>query len=103
MPLYRILQRISKGGSVGDIVPCYTWPGEHREKLEEVGAIAMIATPPLSELPGWEERATLLEIEGVLMLDEFVCTDAKILASILSATAGEIEQWKKELLSFVKA
>ena len=102
MSLYRILQRINKGGPVGAIVPCYTWPREHREKLEAVGAIARISTPPLSELSGWEERAALLEAEGVTMLDEFICDEAGQLASILSATVEAVEQWKVELLKFLE-
>ena len=103
MALYRILQNVSKGGKRGEIVSGSTWPPEHLTRLEAVGAIIPISTPPLSELPGWEERAILLEEEDVFMLDEFVEADPERLANRLSITTGEVARLKIELLTHLKA
>ena len=102
MGLYRIAQNVSKGGLRGAIVSGSIWPLEHRKILEAVGAIVPISTPPLRELPGWEEQAILLAEENVIMLDEFIEADSERLENCLFITASEVARLKIGLLAHLK-
>jgi hypothetical protein len=69
-----------------------------RDRLIESGTLAEVSTPPLFELPGWEERAGLLAEKGVVTISDLMAVDEKKLSRIIKRTPKVIREWQSEAM-----
>ena len=71
------------------------------EMLLDKGAITEVMAPPLSVLPGWEEKAAELERAGIADAIQFLATDLIELSSRLKYTVTELEVMVLEVMEFI--
>jgi hypothetical protein len=69
---------------------------EARDQLIKSGTLAPVTTPPLSELPGWEERAETLQRVGVITITDLLAVNVAGLAKSLKRTPRTIRDWQSE-------
>lgn len=96
MPLYRVLRPLPNAprGTISDLT--HIRP-DALAKLQELGMIAPVSSPPLSILKGWSVRGKKFEKEGVMTVAQFLETDSAVLARIAGRSVEVIEQWKGQL------
>ena len=70
--------------------------------LLERGAIALISSPPISEIPLWGKRAKKLEGAGILLVEHLLETNEAKIAEHMGATKEMVQAWKKELASWLQ-
>lgn len=100
--LLRVLKPLSTGHIPGQVVDAGAFKDGVVPKLERAGAISIIKSPPLSELPGWQSRAEILNVHAIRTVEEFICTDSTRLKDIFNyKTTRTISKWKKELRNWV--
>jgi hypothetical protein len=105
MPIYRTLKPLTRGfkkeiprGKIIDI----TWlRPEQIEKLEQVGAISPLRTPPLHKLPGWKLRAKKLQKVGVSSVEAFLEADPATLAEQVDVQPRTVKKWRDDLMSWL--
>ena len=61
------------------------------------GAISEIAAPPLSILPGWEERAINLAGIEVITVTDFLAAGTKDVAEVLEVPEEQVEGVKEDV------
>src|SRR5262245_2807706 len=95
MPLYRILKNLStSNGMIGlGCIQDLGWSQDKLDILEERGAISRVRTPPLEELPNWEERAQKL-LPSIVTAEEFLLASNRQIADLLDLDEREIEAIK---------
>ena len=71
------------------------------EMLLDKGAVTEVMAPPLSVLPGWEEKAAELERAGIADAIQFLATDLIELSSRLKYTVTELEVMVLEVMEFI--
>ncbi len=71
------------------------------EILEQRGAIARIAPPPLIELPGWKTRAAKLEKVNILDAEQFLEAEEGLLIDAMKARTSLIRGWKEEVTQWL--
>ena len=71
--------------------------------LLKKGAIAPVSSPPLSILPGWEERAKLLASVGVMNIEDLLTSDLGEIARRLNISPGGLRQAANEAKRWVEA
>lgn len=102
MGLYRVLKNLTtsngmiKLGGVEDL----KWSADKLEALEQAGAISKVHTPPLSEIPQWEERAEMLPAE-IFTVEDFLLANNTKLANVLKLEEAEIPPLKSALWGWV--
>jgi hypothetical protein len=69
---------------------------EARDQLIKSGTLAAVTTPPLSELPDWEERAETLQRVGVVTIADLLAVNVAGLAKSLKRTPRTIRDWQSE-------
>jgi hypothetical protein len=67
-----------------------------KERFIASGTLAPIQTPPLAELPDWEERAGLLAEAGVITISDLAEASDRSLARTTGKTPRIIRQWREE-------
>jgi hypothetical protein len=96
--MYRILQRVDKGGPVGSLC-AFDWLNEQQiGRLIQVGAIAPVALPPLDVLPGWTRRAKRLAAVGIKGTDGLLEANIEELAAGLGLKPETVNRWKEEVM-----
>lgn len=106
MPLYRTLERIIFDDDVVFdqfiVSPLKGVPKAILDILLARGRIVEIQTPPLAALPGWEDRAAMLEPLGIEDVSQLVDADLDEVAESLDtpveslrAAALEAQSWMK--------
>lgn len=101
MAIYRALKNLNIGkgrtipaGSIFNI-------GRLSEKvvpiLEKKHAIARIAAPPLSVLPGWAKRADALQKCGIMDAEQLLDASAMELAQQADIAIDVINKWQNEI------
>ena len=70
--------------------------------LLERGAIALIASPPISEIPLWGKKAKKLEEVGVLLVEHLLEADEAKIAEHMDVTKEAVQAWKKELAGWLQ-
>jgi len=107
MTLYRALSNLEAGKGViipkGSVITGERLGETVALKLERLGRLSRVAAPPLAVLPGWSARAKKLERSGLVDAEQFIGMDTARLAQWLGVKAPKIEEWKSELLEFLKA
>ena len=83
MPLYRTLERLSGGGPSGkakiikmdEVTALEGVPAKAIAALLKLGRIVEVKAPPLRVLPGWKEKAKVLEPLGIEDVSQLVTAD----------------------------
>ena len=96
MKLYRALKRLDTGHKPGQLVDGGRF--KHLDKLVAAKALAEVASPPLSEVPGWTTRAEQLKPHGVVTIADFLEADDGTLKEAFNhKTTRSITRWREEL------
>ena len=95
--IYRILQRVDKGGAPGSLCRFEWLDAAQGGRLVTVGAIAPVQAPPLAVLPGWTRRAALLRRLGIERADDFLEANADALAPGLKVKPETVQRWQAEV------
>ncbi len=106
MPLYRIHVSVQVEGGrryrAGEIAELKEVSKEGIETLLGKEVISIARTPPLSVLPGWDERSKVLAEEGIEDVEDLLCTtEEDRLAELLEVPEGELEEMYQEARSFL--
>lgn len=64
-----------------------------RERLIASGTLAPIQTPPLFELPDWEERAGILAELGIVTISDLAAANERSVAKGTGKSIKLIRQW----------
>lgn len=103
MTIFRVLAPLDAGGSRGRIEPEATplsmleWlTPEKQEMLVAVGAVAPVATPPLSVLPGFAARATKLARANIATVEDLLTANAADVAEALHTKVETVDRWQAE-------
>lgn len=100
MSMYRILKPLDYHKQViprGTVLELADLPGASIAVLLSRGAIAEIAGPPLTELPGWEVRAEKLARADIHTSKQLLDADVSTLAKQLAVSQATLRKWKQEL------
>ena len=104
MALYRTLRSLNHDGTrvLRDQVLTLTWPQETIDKLIEVGVLAHVSPPPLTELPGWGARAKKLTAQDITDADQFLEADDSSLAKALRVKPVTVKRLKQEVTRWLQ-
>lgn len=98
MPWYRSLRNLDIGIKAGDVFPVERLGARKCHRLAEMGIISRISPPPLSVLPGWEERSALLE---EMDAESFLDAPDEQLAQKLDIETGAVTALKWEVIGWI--
>lgn len=104
MAIYRVITHtpLATGQKYGDIIMDGQFKPKSISGLLANNKIAPVATPPLSELPGWGKRAEKLAGIDIKTAADFLDADTeKIRAQFNLKGAYTIEKWKEEVRSYL--
>jgi hypothetical protein len=104
MALYRTLRSLNHNGNriERDRVLTLTWAQETIDRLVEVGALARISPPPLSELPGWKTRAGKLASHDILDAGQFLEAEEAMLTKALRCRIDTVQRLKEEVARWLQ-
>jgi len=105
--MYRLRDNLRMGKKVlpiGEIHELASLSSAVIEKLIEKGAIAPIATPPLSALPGpWGYRARRLRKKArIVTVEDLLSADSGKVADVTGLRPGTVDTWKEEAKEYLK-
>jgi len=99
--LYRVLGRLNRGKNKiiesGSLTRLQWLEEKDVETLIAVGAVAEVASPPLTALPGWKLRANKLFPLQITDAIQFLDSDSGELAVKLETDQRAIDRWKAEV------
>lgn len=101
MSIYRALNNLSNVAKRGELTRLSHLTPEQIAKLERVGAVAPIATPPLSELPEWAIRAGKLAKAGISTAEQFLEADVEAITKVLRVKPETAQQYQQEVETFL--
>ncbi len=95
MTLYRLIRNLSFGERIvpRGSIKRLGLDDEAIATLLERGAIALISSPPISEIPLWGKRAKKLEGAGVLLVEHLLETDEAKIAKHMDVTKETVQDW----------
>lgn len=104
LTLYRALNNldIGKGRRIdkGDVFMSDRIAKKNLEKLEELGKVVQVSTPPLGALPDWQTRAKdLAKKVGITTVEDLLNSDAEIVAERMNISVKKVQSWRTEILS----
>ena len=103
MTLYRALKSLqTKRGLIpaGDFISSTAMPPAALAKLEEVGALAVLHAPPLSELPDFEGAEPLATI-GIVNADQLLEADSGKIIERLNIDVTTFHAWCVEVSNWL--
>lgn len=100
--MYRVLKNLSTGHKAGEIIFQDELKEEVIEPLKRARAISEAQAPPLKSLPGWKERAEILERYNIFRADDFYETGDTLLRYVFKEPLEVIKNWKEEVIRFMK-
>ena len=102
MAYYRVMENLTVGNRIermGTVIQL-NMKAETIQKLVNLGAIAPLKTPPLSELDDyWQNKITKLKGIGVITAVDFLEKDNETLANTLKIKEPRINEIKQELIN----
>jgi hypothetical protein len=101
MPLYRALTKLSSGVDCGQLTRLEHLTPEQIAKLEQVGAVARVAAPPLSELPDWASRAGKLAKAGIQDAEQFLDAEIPVISRALHVKAETAARYQDEVKAWL--
>jgi len=77
------------------------WLGEaDQQTLVNIGAVRIVASPPLETLAGWKTRGSRLAAGGIRTIEEFLgATDEKI-SKLMKVKPVTVKKWRRQLLAW---
>jgi hypothetical protein len=98
--LYRALANLGKKDKTiqaGSLIDPSEFNPATIQRLMALGRIAPVASPPLSVLPGWKNRAKRLEALDITTVEQFLqCPDPKAVAEALGITIVRVQSLMSE-------
>lgn len=73
------------------------------QALVDKGAIARVAPPPLTVLPGWKVRGRKAQVHGIEDAEQFLEASDADLAEWMGTKEEMVRRWKSELSDVLKA
>lgn len=105
MPLYRTLERLIDGEGVvyerGIVDPLKKVPASVVTILLEKQRIVEVDSPPLRVLPGWKDRAAVLEPLGIEDVSQLVDADLDKVAKELDTPVEGLRQAAQDAQSWL--
>jgi hypothetical protein len=100
MTYYRILSNLTLNGNIikSNTVQNIDLSEKSIGRLISNGHIALVSTPPLSELLNWDIRAIRLGNVGIMTGGELLECDTQSTAQLLNMSVELLEQWKLDLI-----
>ena len=104
MALYRIMRSLHHGGNriERNTVQSLHWDRARLDKLLELGLIARVSPPPLTELPAWKARAGKLATHDILDAEQFLETDDALLAKYLRVRPDTVKRLKIDVTRWLQ-
>ena len=104
MANYRVLRPLTTGHVIDDIVDGARFSPPVLEALLRVRALAEVRPPPLSQLPGWGERAAKLREIGVITVPDFLRADDDEVRRLFNyKRTSTVVKWKKRAEEWLHA
>lgn len=97
MARYQVVKNLSNGMQPGEVHNFGHLSEKTIEKLQRVGAIRKLLSPPLIELTGWSRRAARLAERGIVSLDDFLDADPATIAEFMKVKLSTVDQWRAQL------
>lgn len=103
--MYRLTRRtpLSSGQKQGDIIQDGELKKRTIDRMLATGTLVRVSTPPLSELPGWDDRAGLLARAGVITVEDLLEADRSKLTKATKKTVTTIRRWQAEARKAIEA
>lgn len=100
MTYYRILSNLTLNGNIikNNTVANLNLSEKSIGRLLSTGHIAIVSTPPLSELLNWDIRATRLGNIGIMTGSDLLECNTQSTANLLDMQVEMLEQWKLDLI-----
>ncbi len=98
--MYRVLRKLRLAKRIAQPGEMLVWDKSEEwvAKMVRVGAISKPRFPPLSELPGWEERGLELELGGIDGAEAFMLMDKEeVMRRLPELTLDVIEDYQSEI------
>jgi len=89
------------GQTYGSIVRDGDLPPNAIKKLLAKGILVREVTPPLSEIPNFEDRAKQLAKAGVITVTDLVETDVKTTAKKIRKSQSTIRRWQMDAIQWL--
>lgn len=101
--MYRYVRRVplDTGHKYGDIIKDGDIPDKSIRRFLESGTLVKVSTPPLSEVPAFEDRVATLEAVGVVMISDLVQANPSQLAKKIRKTAATVRRWQHEAVRWL--
>jgi hypothetical protein len=104
MTLYRVLRALTTGHVPDDVVDGSRFSPRVLEALLRVRALAEVRPPPLSQLPGWGERAAKLRTIGVVTARDLLEADDDEVRRLFNyKRTSTVVKWKKQAEEWLHA
>lgn len=104
MALYRVLNSLQMSNRViprGDFVTSAEYSQEALDKLDEVGAVALLHAPPLSELPDFDGMAEQLAAVGIISADQLLELPIDEIVNRTNADVATVRQWRVDVANWL--
>lgn len=101
MAIYRALNTLSGVCQRGDLTRLTHLTPEQIAKLERVGAVAPISSPPLAVLPEWAIRAGKLAKAGIVTVEQLLEAEAESVAKTLRVKVETAKQYQADAEQFL--
>lgn len=101
--MYRWIRQtpLDTGHKYGDVLKDGDLPAKSIARFLETGSLVRVSSPPLAEIPAFEERAETLEPAGVVMISDLVEANATELAKKINKSASTVRRWQSEAMQWL--
>lgn len=100
MTMYRVKKNLARGEIIvprGIIDPLEGFSAKAIDILIQRGAIAPVASPPISEIPRWITRAARLAEIGIITIGDLLEADTGTVATHMNVRPQTVGTWKRQL------
>lgn len=104
--MYRVTTPLAKGQKVipvGTLTRLEWLDAAGIARLERVGAVRAVMSPPLAELNGWSRRAERLAALGVVTMADFLAVSPAAIAEAMEIKTETAETWRAQLAAWSEA
>lgn len=101
--MYRYVKRVplDTGHKYGDILKDGDLSKKTIEKFLRSGILVKVSSPPLSEIPAFEERGEILAPVGVVKISDLAEANPTELAKKVHKSASTIRRWQHEAMRWL--
>jgi len=103
MKLYTVLEPLSTRQAIGSTVRDTDFAPGVANILVRKKALALVHTPPLSELPGWTLKSQKLREIGIITVQDFLDTPDSDVTRLFNYQESTIRKWKREAQDWITA